>query len=207
MPYESLIAALLEEGAAKCQAVLSKARTEADRVIAEAAAAAEALDREADLQFRHEAARRRTEILSRAVLSGRQILLQAKHEVLEAVWRRATEKALALSGAARTQVLEALLEELLAAAPPGSLKALIDERERVNLERRLKEKGLPFEVQRRDDLVLGTALEASGELLRSSLTTRLAKAKPELTMELNRLLFAEQQAGGQRQGARGTGEP
>lgn len=189
MPYETLIAALLEEGEAKCKAVLRKARADADRLIGEASTAAEALAREADLHVQQEGARQRVEILSRATLSERQILLQAKREAVEAVWWRGTEMALALTGAARTRVLRALLDELLQLAPPGPLKVVIDSRERAHLGPYLKERGLPFEEQHRDDLLLGVELEGGGELLRSSFATRLTKAKPGLIIELNRLLF------------------
>lgn len=189
MAYETLIAALLQEGGAKCKAVLGNARSEADRLIAEANAAAEALDREADAAVRREVASRRAAVLGQAALAARQTLLRARHEVLEAVWRQATEKALALTGTERAGILQALLDELLAAAPPGPLKAVIDERERVHLEPNLKERGIPIEPQRRDDLLLGLELEGEGGRFRSSLATRLAKAKPELAIALNRLLF------------------
>lgn len=189
MPYETLIAALLEEGDAKCTAIVRQARAEADRLINEAATAAETLEREADLHVRQQGARRRVEMLNRAALSERQILLQAKHEMLEAVWRRGTERALALTGPARARVLRALLDELLTSAPPGPLKVVIDGREQAFLAPYLQEHGLPFEAERQDDLLLGVELDCGGERLRSSVASRLAKAKPELTIELNRLLF------------------
>jgi vacuolar-type H+-ATPase subunit E/Vma4 len=189
MPYETLIAALLEEGEAKRKTVLRKAQAEADRLIAEAASAAEALERETDTTTRREAAKRRTEILGRAVLSARQMLLQAKQEIVEAVWRRATEKAFALAGVTRTQVLRKLLDELLVEAPPGPVKAILDSRERVHLEGRLKDLGIPLEAQPRGDLALGLELEGAGVRLRNSFLSRLTKAKPDLIVELNQLLF------------------
>ncbi len=189
MAFDTLIAALLEEGDAKCQALLRKAQAEAERVLAAATEAAGALDREVDAKVRVELAHQRTAILARATLAGRQVLLQSKHEMLEAVWRRVTEKALALSGPDRAAVLRAVLAELAAAAPPGPLEAVIDGREREALEPRLRELGIPFEVQHREDLLLGAEVRANGEVLRSNLMTRLAKAKPDLVMELNRMLF------------------
>jgi vacuolar-type H+-ATPase subunit E/Vma4 len=189
MPYETLIAALLEEGEEKCRAVLRKAQAEASRLLDEARRAAEALGQESESQLRREAARRRAEVLGRAALSARQLVLQAKQEALEAVWRRVTEKVGALADPARAQVLRALLDELLAVAPPGPLRALIHPKDREGLGALLTEKEIPFEVQDRDDLVLGIELHADGEILRSSAATRLAKAKPKLLMELNRLLF------------------
>ncbi len=202
MAYETLIAALLQEGEAKSKAVLSKARTDADRLVAEAEAAAEASDREAELQAGEEIARHRTAILGRASIAARRSLLEAKREVLEAVWRRVTEKTMALQAHERAKIMEALLDEVLAKVPPGPLQAVIDGRECAHLEERLAERNIPFQVQNRDDLLLGLELEADGEVLRNSLATRLAKAKPELAIELNRLLFAEQQAGGKSPGAR-----
>lgn len=205
MSYEALIAALLEEGEAKRNEVLNKARLEAERIIAEAAAAAETLERETDRRTRHELDGRRAAALSQASLARRQILLQAKHDVLEAVWRRVTEMAMALTGHKRARVARALLEELLAVAPPGPFTVIIDRRERASLAPCLEERRLPFEERERDDLVLGAELVGSGEILRTSLATRVAKARPRLLVELNRLLFSEEQASGKKQEARGAG--
>ena len=190
MPYEALIAALLEEGAGKSKAILREAQAEADRLIDDAKVAAEASDGEADVQVRQEVVRHRIIVLSRAALFARQLLLEAKHDVLNAVWQRATEKALAFTGAARAEVLGAIMDELLDVAPAGPLRAVIDEREHVHLGRLLKVKQIPFEQQRREDLLLGMELVAGGESLKSSLATRLAKAQPALVVELNQLLFS-----------------
>lgn len=194
MAYETLIAALLQEGEAKAKAILSKARADANRLVAEAETAAEASDREAALQAGEEIARQRTAILGWASIAARRKLLEAKREVLEAVWRRVTEKTMALQAHERAKIMEALLDEVLAKAPPGPVQAVIDGRERAHLEDRLAARNIPFQVQNRDDLLLGLELEADGEVLRNSLAGRLAKAKPELAIELGRLLFAEQQA-------------
>jgi len=201
MPYETLIAALLEEGEAKRKTVLRKAQAEADGLIAEAATAAEALERETDTTTRREVAKRRAEILGRAMLSARQMLLQTKQEIVEAVWRRATEKAFALTGMTRAQVLSKLLDELLLEGPPGPVKVILDSREWIHLEDRLKDLGIPFEVQPRGDLALGLELEGAGVRLRNSFLSRLTKAKPDLALELNRLLFT---TAGDRQEARGN---
>lgn len=203
MAYETLIAALLEEGEAKCKGILRKARAEGERLIAEAAAAAKTVEREADQGVRHDLAGQRVEALSRAALSRRQMLLQAKHEVLDAVWRRVTEIALALPGPERARIARGLLDELLRAAPPGPLTVIIDPRERASLAPSLEAQNLAFEEQQRDDLVLGAEVVGGGEILRTSVATRLTKAKPELLIELNRLLFREQQAMGDRREAIG----
>jgi vacuolar-type H+-ATPase subunit E/Vma4 len=191
MPYQALIAALLEEGEAKATALITKARMEADRLIANAKSSMATLDHETRLQVQNEVARQRTLILCRASLTSRHILLQAKHEVLDAVWERGTNNALALTGKAREQVLRMLLDELLTSASPGSLTARIDSREERYLKNLLSKKGISYETQHRDDLLLGIELEESGVCLTNSLATRLNKAKPELTMELYHLLFHE----------------
>ena len=74
-----------------------------------------------------------------------------------------------------------------AAASQGIPKAVIDTRERSYLEPLLRERGIEFSIQQREDLLLGVELEVNGEWVRSSLDTRLKKAKPNLLVELNRL--------------------
>lgn len=205
MPYETLIDALLEEGRAKSEAILRKAQAEAQRLLNEVKQKSEALDHEVDSLIHRDLAAQRTAILSRAALSGRHVLQQAKQEVLDTVWSQVITKAMSLTGQARTKVLSALLNEVLAAFPSQSPRAVIERRERPYLEKLLNQRHIPFEEQHQDDLLLGVRLEVNGEVLTNSVATRLAKAKPELMIELNRLLFAEQQARGEGQGARGTG--
>lgn len=191
MPYETLIETLLEEGRSKSEAVVRNAQAEADRLLVEAKQTLETMDRELEARITRDIAALRTAILSRASLSARRVLLQARHEVLEALWREAKKRALTLTGDARKQTVRALLEELLAAVPAKPVQAVIDGRERSCLEALLAPTGIPFEEQRRDDLLLGISLRVNGQVLTSSFTTRLAKAKPELILELNRLLFKE----------------
>lgn len=189
MAYDTLIAALLAEGEAKRKEILSKARAQAEGLIARAAAEAETLEREADRRVRDELARQREEALSRASLTRRHILLQAKHEVLDAVWRRTAEKAMALTGADRTRIVHGLLDELLEAAPTGPLTVIIDRRERDAVVPFLEARQLAVEVRSRDDLLIGAEIVADGEILRTSFATRLAKARPQLLIELNDILF------------------
>jgi vacuolar-type H+-ATPase subunit E/Vma4 len=195
MSYDVLIAALLEEGDARCKEILRKARSNADRLLADAAAAAETLDWEADQSVQDELARRHAEAMSRASLARRHILLRAKHRVLDAVWTRVTELAAALAGPQRTRIMSACIEELLEAAPPGPLTVIVDRRERAGLAPSLGKRNLAVEERLRDDLVLGAEVVGGGAVLRTSLSTRLTKAKPKLLVELNRLLFGEQAMG------------
>lgn len=198
MPYETLIDALLEEGRAKSEAILRKAQAEAERLLNEAKQKSEALDHEVDSLTHRDLAAQRAAILSRAALSGRRVLQQAKQEVLDVVWRHASQKALTLTGNARTKVLTALLDEVLPAASSPGPCVLIDGRDRPYVEDILKERGVHFKEQYQDDLLLGIKLEADSEVLTNSFAARLAKAKPELTIELNRLLFTEETVGAQQ---------
>lgn len=198
MPYETLIDALLEEGRTKSEAIVRQAEAEAERLVHHAQQQCETLHREADVAVRRQLSNLRTAVLSRARLSSRHVLLQAKREILDAVWRHAGREAMALTGQARTRVLTALLDELLSATSSQSPRLLIDGRERPYLEDILKERKISFEESREDDLRLGMRLEANGEVLTNCFAARLAKAKPELTIELNRLLFIEEPGAVQR---------
>lgn len=198
MPYDRLIEALLEEGRIKCNAILHQAQAEAERLLSDAKRDSEALAHEVELAIRRDLSARRTARLARAALTGRQIVLQAKQEILDAVWQRAAQKALSLAGNARTHVLRALLAEALAASPSPSPRVLIDSRERPFLEESLKQRGLAAEEWRQDALRLGIKIEANGELLTNSFATRLAKVQPTLTIALNRLLFTEETVSAQQ---------
>lgn len=198
MPYETLIDALLEEGRTKSEAIVRQAEAGAERLVHHAQQQCETLHREADVAVRRQLSSQRTAVLSRARLSARHVLLQAKREILDAVWRHAGQEAMALTGQARTRVLTALLDELLSATSSQSPRLLIDGRERPYLEDILKERKISFEESRENDLRLGMRLEANGEVLTNCFAVRLAKAKPELTIELNRLLFTEEPGAVQR---------
>lgn len=198
MSYETLIDALLEEGRTKSEAIVRTAQAEAERVIHEAQQQCEILNREAEAAIRRNLSTQRTAILSRAGLAARHVLLQTKREILDAVWHHVSQKAVSLTGHGRRAVLTALLDEILSATSSESLRVFIDSRERPYLEDLLKERGIHFEEQQQDDLRLGIRLEADGEVLTNCFAARLAKAKPELTIELNRLLFTEETVGAQQ---------
>lgn len=191
MSYDRLIEALLEEGRNKRDAILHQAQVEAEELLSDARRDSEALAHEVELTIRRDLSARRTALVARAALSGRRIVLQAKQEILDAVWRHAAEKVRSLAGHARTEVLNALLAEVLAASPSPSPRVFIDDRERPFLEESLKQRGIEVEAQHQDALLLGIKVEGNGEVLTNSFATRLAKAKPALTIELNRLLFEE----------------
>ncbi|MGE3151298.1 MAG: V-type ATP synthase subunit E [Nitrospiraceae bacterium] len=191
MSYDRLIEALLEEGRNKRDAILHQAQVEAEELLSDARRESEALAREVELTIRRDLSARRAALVARAALSGRRIVLQAKQEILDAVWRHAGEKVRSLAGHARTEVLNALLAEVLAASPSPSPRVFIDDRERPFLEESLKQRGIEVEAQHQDALLLGIKVEGNGEVLTNSFATRLAKAKPALTIELNRLLFGE----------------
>lgn len=123
-----------------------------------------------------------------ARLKSRQIVLDAKHRIFDRILEEARRKALQINGNVRTQILTSLLDEAIAAVPQGTSKAVIDTRERSYLEPLLRERGLEFSMQQREDLLLGVELEVNGEWVRSSIETRLHKAKPDLLIELDRLV-------------------
>lgn len=207
MPYETLIDALLEEERTKSEAIVRTAQAEAERVIHDAQQQCEILNREAHAAIRRNLSTQRTAILSRAGLAARHVLLQTKREILDAVWHHAGQKAMSLTGHARTTVLNALLDEILSAASSDeSPRVLIDSRERPYLEDILNERGIHFEEQQQDDLRLGIRLEADGEVLTNCFAARLAEANPELTIELNRLLFTEETVGAQQSATRSKPE-
>lgn len=191
MPYDTLINALLDEGRAKCEGIIRKAQGEAEQFLDDVKQTSEALEQETDFQIKRALASQCASILSRATLAARHLLLHAKQEVLASVWKEVSDQATSLSGQSRMKVLSELLDETLAALPGQQSHAVIECRERPYFEDILKKRGIPFEEWHQDDLLLGIKLESDGEVLTNSVATRLAKAKPELTIELNRLLFKE----------------
>lgn len=194
MPYQALIDALLEEGRTKSEAILRKAEVEAERMLSETKQQSEILEHEVDSLIQRDRSAQRTAMLSRTALSGRHILLQYKQEVLDTIWREAKEKAMSLTGQDRAQILSVLLDEGLKVLSSQSPRVVIEYRERPYLENILKERGIPFEAVHQDDLLLGVKLESDEEILINTIVSRLAKAKPELMIKLNRLLFGDQQA-------------
>lgn len=189
MAYDTLINALLEEGKAKAEAILCKARADAERVLNETEQACEALDRQVALLIERDLSAQRTAILSRAALSGRRLMLEAKQDVLDHVLSQAKGKTMSLTGHIRSKILTMFLDEALQQVSSQSPRAVIDPREKPYLEGILNERGIPFEERQEDELLLGIKLEVNGEVITNSAAARLAKAKPDLMIELNRLLF------------------
>ncbi len=198
MGYEVLIETLLKEGESKSREVVEKARKEAEAIVLQAEEKANRFEKESRQSIEKEVQARRTKILNQARMEGRQIILKAKHEVLEKVFEKAEERLqqqLVKSGSEDLdhRFWSKLVEESLTENRPKDLKAILHDETPVALERALREKGIPCERVRDPDLWLGFKLVTAGNQVAviNSYKTRLEKARPYLLVALNALLFGK----------------
>jgi vacuolar-type H+-ATPase subunit E/Vma4 len=199
MGYEVLIQTLLKEGENKSREIIEKARAESEAILREAKERACRLEQENRERLQKEIQARRAGILNRARIEGRGILLEAKHAVLDRVFERAKERLHDLlkqagCGDPTRHIWTRLVEESLPEGRPAGLKAILHEGAPHDLEEILRVREVGCERVNDPDLWFGFRLVSSGGemVVTNSYKARLEKVRPDLLVELNALLFGEQ---------------
>jgi vacuolar-type H+-ATPase subunit E/Vma4 len=197
MGYQILIETLLKEGESKSREIVEKARKDAEAILQEAKEKADLFEKNRRQLVEKEIEFQRTKILNQGRMEARQILLKARHEVLEKVFERAKERVsqqLRQGGPKdlSRRFWNQLVEESLLEQRPEGLKAIVHEEASSDLERALREKGIRCERIRDPDLWLGFKLVmAEGKVVvTNSYKARLEKVRSDLLVALNALLYS-----------------
>lgn len=193
MGWPELLQALEAEAGREAQAVLARARAEADRVVAEAGGAAEGFLATVRAREAEASARARRAALARLEAERTRERLVEEHRLLEALRREALARALA---EADEPLLARLIGEVLAWAPDGPLVLEVDPGDEAAARAVL--------AADHGDLLPRVAVEAAparrgGVLLRAgpltlddTLPARLERAAAALAPDLARTLLEEE---------------
>jgi V/A-type H+-transporting ATPase subunit E len=190
--YPELIRVLGEEAAREAREIRRRAAEERDRILAEAHAAATGAREALLARERKESEARRRTALAKVALERERLLLGERRRLIDAL--RAEARA-ALPGALDPAALGRLVDEVVAAAPPGPFSLVVDpgEGERV---RALLRASHPEALERAELVEAparrgGVELRAGRLVLDDTLPSRLARAWPRLEPGLARLLFGD----------------
>jgi len=202
MGYEELIRDLQREAGLRRESVLAAAREEARRIIEDASQQCDRLEKEFQYAMARDLERERTRMLNRAQQEARMLRARVRSELVREVFARLEEtlKAVA-SGERYPSVLAMLLKEALPEGPEGEIVIRADAGTRALLQPLLKGRAARFEpietTGSGEDPYGGFELsDREGTIvIRNTFRSRLEKARPNLLVELNRLLFGEFPAG------------
>jgi vacuolar-type H+-ATPase subunit E/Vma4 len=202
MGYEELIRDLQREAARKQEAVLAAAREEARQIMADAMQQCDRLEQEFQNAMSRDLERERTRLLNLARREARTLPAQVKADLVRLVFTRLEERLKAVASEKRyPAVLGRLLNETKPEWPEGEIVIRADAGTRTlvgplmggraarfepieNTAAGLDPYG-GFELANRDETVV----------IRNTFRSRLEKARPDLLVEMNRLLFGEIPAG------------
>ena len=202
MGYEELIRDLEREAGRKKEAVLTAAREEARQIIADAMQQCDRLEQAFQDTIARDLEHERVRLLNRARREARMKLAEVKSELVRNVFARLEEKLKAVAAEKQyPSVLERLVNETRPEWPPGEIILRADAGTRTLLKPLMGGRAARFERMEgtagREDPCGGFELSdpAGRVTIRNTFRSRLDKARPDLRVEMNRLLFGEIQAG------------
>ncbi len=196
MGYEELIRDLEREAGRKKEAVLTAAREEARQIIADAMQQCDRLEQEFQDTIARDLEHERVRLLNRAQREARMKLAEVKSELVRLVFARLEEKLKAVaSGERYPSVLERLVNETRPEWPPGEIILRADSKTLPLLKPLIESRASRYEPMEgtvgREDPCGGFELsDPVGRVtIRNTFRSRLDKARPDLLVEMNRLLF------------------
>ncbi|MBI3610324.1 MAG: hypothetical protein HY204_06445 [Nitrospirae bacterium] len=196
MGYEELIRDLRREAELKKEAILKTAREDADGILADALRQCDRMEQDFQASLARDAERERTRLLNRARREARMEKHRAESELVQQVFHRLWERLAAVASDPRyPSVVERLLGECLPEWPAGEVIVRADPKTQSLLKPRVKGRTVRFEPLREtirgEDPGGGFELSGRDEtiIIRNTFRSRLEKARPELRIEINRLLF------------------
>ena len=190
MGYEELTRHLLRTAETRRDGILARARDEALKITEEARKNTETVEPDVRDAAAREAERVRHLRMNRARQEASEMRLRARAAVADAVLARVEERLPLLLGEARYRaVAERLYREILPEFPEGNVILRADGVTRAALARSASEARIRFEPFPETEI---GGVEASDEdgtfLVRNTLRSRFAKARPALMVELWRRL-------------------
>ena len=190
MGYEELTRHLLRTAETRRDGILARARDEAVKITEEARKKAETVEPGVRDATAREAEKVRLLRMNRARQEANEMRLRARAAVVDAVLARVEERLPLLLGEARYRaVAERLYLEILPEFPEGNVILRADGVTRAALARSASEARIRYEPLPETEI---GGVEASDEdgtfLVRNTLRSRFAKARPALMVELWRRL-------------------
>ena len=190
MGQGELVRYLIRNAESKRHEILARGREEARRIAEEAERRFEAVEREISGASALSAEKERLALENRARMAAGAGRLRARVSHAEAVLARMEERLSLLVGEARyPAVAERLYRELLPEIPEGDVVVRADPRAREALAFLAADPGIRFEPLPEEEIGGVEASCGGGAfLLRNTLRSRFAKARPELLVEIGRRL-------------------
>ena len=189
MGQEELVRHLIRTAEARRDEILARAREDAGRIAEEARRRSEAEERDIRSEAGREAARERRSRMSRARMEAEAHLLRARAMLADSVLGRVEERLSALPRDAGYPILvERLYKEILPEIPEGNILLRVDRRARETLGSAASPR-FRFDALPEEEIGGVEAVSENGAfLLRNTLRSRFAKARPELMVDIRRRL-------------------
>jgi vacuolar-type H+-ATPase subunit E/Vma4 len=198
MGYEELIRDLQREAARKQEAVSASAREEARQIIADAMLQCDRLEQEFLGSMAQDLEQERARLLNRARREARMGVAQTKSDLVRLVFTRLEERLKAVASEKRyPSLLERLINETKPEWPEGEIVIRADAGTCKLLGSLMEGRAVryePVETTSSGEIPYG-GFELSNRdetvVIRNTFRSRFSKARPDLLVELYRLLFGE----------------
>ncbi|MEK6678410.1 MAG: V-type ATP synthase subunit E [Nitrospirota bacterium] len=192
MSHQDLINALLQDGRHQCEQIIEKAKADAEEIVKNAERELERQKKEYLNKIETDIKIKSVEVINRAKINANGRILKAKYEAIENIFKKATERFLEIRNEKRyLSIFEKLCKEVLGDIK-GETKVIMDS-EDASLFKKLFPDINAEIAPVNSSKVLGIELitKNGSVIIKNTLISRLEKIKPELMLELNKLLFGK----------------
>jgi vacuolar-type H+-ATPase subunit E/Vma4 len=191
MGYETLIQDLIQNAQSKSEEVIHRARKEAEQIASGANQEADQVEREFREMLANELDQKRRRRMNHTRIQIRSILLQARVSLIEEVLTRLKDLLRNLSETDDyAHHIKRFYEEILPELPEGGLTIRADKKGISTLTPLVKDRTVKFEMLPEEEIGGIEILSETGDLrILNTFNARLAKAQPQLLVEINKQIL------------------
>ncbi|MBI5043912.1 MAG: hypothetical protein HZC10_08850 [Nitrospirae bacterium] len=191
MSHQDLIKALLQDGRRQCEQIIEKAKADAEETVKNAERELEQLKKEELKKIESDIKIKSVETLNRAKVNSEGKVLKAKYEIIENIFQGAAKRFSEIKDSKEhPTVFEKLCKEILGDIK-GDTKIIIDKEDAKLFKKLFPDINVKIEPFQGNSRISGIELvtQNGSVIIKNTLISRLEKIKPELMLELNKLLF------------------
>lgn len=184
---------VIENAEEEARAILDEARQYVEKALEDAKKELEKIKNQEEARYRYWEQLERSRQIGKALQIEKDLLLKAKHRVIEDIIKRFREDYKNISPEKYREILKNLFVEAYNEVKGGDLTVYTSEKDRSTLEKILKEMGIKARLETKKEKFDGVIIEDKnrGFLIYNTIENRLERAREILLEEFSKILLGE----------------
>ena len=193
MGREDIRKIVIENAEEQAQTILDEARRDVEKTFEAAKRELEKIKAQEEARYRYWEQLERSRQIGKALQIEKDLILKAKHRVIEDIIKRFREEYQNVSPEKYREILKNLFVEAYNEVKGGDLKVYTSEKDRSILEKLLKKMGIEARLETKKGDFDGVIIEDQnrGFLIYNTIENRLERAREILLEEFSKILLGE----------------